>query len=113
MSQKIDYSKIPEEFKHLPKSEQSRLVFKSQELMKKMKNMPPELLDKLTQDMANLGDAPSASFLDLFNDYYDKVKEAMDEDRKDRRKERVVVEEPACKCDFLPVSYKSVCMCKK
>ncbi len=112
MSRKIDYSKIPAEFQHLPKTEQSKLIFMADDVYKLFKKMSPELLDSFTKDLQKLGEekAEIADFESLFEKIKKDATEALERDRIDRKKVKEVEEkisqkppvEKKCKCDFLP-----------
>ena len=120
MSRKIDYSKIPAEFQHLPKTEQSKLIFMAEDVYKLFKKMSPELLDSFTKDLQKLGEekAEIADFESLFEKIKKDAAEALERDRIDRKKVKEVEEKISkkppvvkkCKCDFLPniPAYKKV-----
>lgn len=108
-NRRIDYDKIPEEFKHLDKKDQSKLFYQSEAIAKKLKKLPPELMHSLTQKMADLGENQSSvdDFIKLFDEMVREAELAIERDRKDRKKYEKKVDKASrskCRCDFLPDS---------
>lgn len=114
---KIDYSKMPAEFQHLPKSEQSKLIYMANDLEKILKKLPPELMDSFTKKVAMLGSEKKdlTDFQSLFEETKKIAEEAIEQDRTDRQnfknKQKQLEKElnektktTKCNCDFLPLN---------
>ena len=118
-NKKINYDAMPQEFKHLSKIEQSRLIHMAENVAKKLKKLPPEVMDNMTRKMSALGqeEAPIDDFSTLFDNMLKEAEDAMEKDRIDRSSVKKMTQENKpkssireCNCDFLPnlPMYKNV-----
>ena len=123
MTRRIDYDKMPAEFQHLSKTEQAKLVYQAEDISKKLKKLPPELMDQFSRQATELGmqQAASGDFVALFNTVLKQIDDALEQDQSDRKAARRLAKENTptkqstkCRCDFLPdlPQYKKV-TCKE
>ena len=107
---RIDYDKVPEEFKHLSKIDQSKLMYQAESMASKIKSLSPEASNNLTRKMTQLGqnEAQLVDFMKMFDTIIQEDSEKRAEVRKKNRK-KVEVVSVSCKCDFLPKHLQKRC----